>query len=174
MKEETTFDPANKASSPNARRTRWEQVMAKHKGAIDVEVAKAFEADRYDVIEKRDGPTERSLCGAVEDSPRGIPEWDWAPYFPGGTVQAKVVDTDGAGRLELWAAMGRPCHDRLQGRRVPHPAPRVRLDEGPAARHAERAVDAVRGGRDRTVEAGAAAELKFGPTTAAVRQRWRS
>jgi hypothetical protein len=109
MKEETKFDPANKASSPNARRTRWEQVMAQYKGKIDIDVAKAFEADKYDVIEKRDGPTERSLCGAVEESPRGIPEWDWAPYYPGGTVQAKVMDTAMAGSLEMWAAMGRPC-----------------------------------------------------------------
>jgi len=109
IKEETTFDPANKASSPNARRTRWEQLMAQHKGKIDIELAKAFEADKYDVIEKRDGPTERSLCGAVEDSPRGVPEWDWAPYYPGGTVQAKAMDATMAGALEMWAAMGRPC-----------------------------------------------------------------
>ena len=83
--------------------------MAQHKGTIDIDVAKAFEADKYDVIEKRDGPTERTLCGAVEDSPRGTPEWDWAPYYPGGTVQAKVMDTAMAGGLEMWAAMGRPC-----------------------------------------------------------------
>jgi hypothetical protein len=108
-REETKFDVKNRASSPNARRTRWEQVMARHKGTIDVEVAKAFEADKYDVIERRDGPTERSLCGAVEDSPRGIPEWDWGPYYPGGTVQAKVMDAAMAQRLEMWAAMGRPC-----------------------------------------------------------------
>jgi hypothetical protein len=109
MKEETTFDPADKASSPNARRTRWEQLMRQHKGQIDIDTAKAFEADKYDVIEKRDGPTERSLCGAVEESPRGIPEWDWAPFYPGGTAQAKVMDASMAGRLEIWAAMGRPC-----------------------------------------------------------------
>ena len=32
MKEETTFDPTNKASSPNARRARWEQLMAQAQG----------------------------------------------------------------------------------------------------------------------------------------------
>ena len=109
IKAETTFDVRNRASSPNARRARWEELMAKHKGQIDVELAKQFEVDKYDVIEKKDGPTERSLCGAVEDSPRGIPEWDWAPYFPGGTVQAKVTDGQLASKMELWAAMGRPC-----------------------------------------------------------------
>ncbi|MBE3131931.1 MAG: peptidase C45 [Acidobacteria bacterium] len=109
IKAETTFDVSNKESSPNARRTRWEQLMAQHKGHIDVEVAKLLEADKYDVIERRDGPTERSLCGAVEDSPRGTPEWDWGPYFPGGTVQAKVTDGQMTAKMELWAAMGRPC-----------------------------------------------------------------
>ena len=108
-KEETTFDVANKASSPNARHARWEQLMATHKGTIDAEVGKAFEGDKYDVILKKDGPTERSLCGAVEDSPRGVPEWTWAAYFPGGTVQAKVMDSTMIGKLEMWAAMGRPC-----------------------------------------------------------------
>jgi hypothetical protein len=83
--------------------------MARHKGQIDVELAKLFEADKLDVIEKAEGPTERSLCGAVENSPRGIPEWEWAPYFPGGTVQAKAADGQMATRMELWAAMGRPC-----------------------------------------------------------------
>lgn len=109
IKEETTFNTKDRGSSPNARRTRWEQLMAQHKGRIDVELARQFEADPYDVIEKRNGPTERSLCGAVEDSPRGIPEWDWGPYFAGGTVQAKVVDAAMTSRLEIWAAMGRPC-----------------------------------------------------------------
>ena len=44
MKEETKFDSANRTSSPNARRERWEQLIAGHKGSIDVDVAKAFES----------------------------------------------------------------------------------------------------------------------------------
>ncbi|MEI6668718.1 MAG: C45 family peptidase [Acidobacteriota bacterium] len=108
-REETTFDTANLASSPNARRTRWEQLMAKHKGAIDIELAKAFEGDKFDVIDQKDGPSERTLCGAVETSARGVPEWQWTPYFPGGTVQAKAMDGAMIAGLEMWAAMGRPC-----------------------------------------------------------------
>ncbi len=108
-KEETNFDYAKKGSSPNARRTRWEQVIAEHKGSIDAEVGKLFEADKYDVIEKRDGPSERSLCGMTEDSPRGIPEWDWGPYFPGGTVNAKVVDASMTTKMQMWASVGRLC-----------------------------------------------------------------
>jgi hypothetical protein len=109
IKAETNFDAAKRDSSPNARRARWEQLMAQHKGQIDVELAKALEADKYDVIEKKDGPTERSLCGTNDTSARGIPEWDWPPYYPGGTVQAKVTDATLAGRMEIWTAMGHPC-----------------------------------------------------------------
>jgi hypothetical protein len=109
IKTETTFDPKKTDSSPNARRARWANLMAEHKGKIDVELGKQFEADKYDVIEKRDGPTERSLCGAVDASPRGIPEWDWPPYYPGGTVQSKVTDGTLAQSMQMWVAMGHTC-----------------------------------------------------------------
>jgi Phospholipase B len=113
-REETNFDYTKTGSSPNARRARWEQLMAEFKGKIDAEAGKRFEADKYDIIERRDGPTERSLCGAVDDSPRGIPEWDWGPFYPGGTVQAKVADASMIGKMQLWAAAGRPCTGGFQ------------------------------------------------------------
>jgi hypothetical protein len=109
IKAETNFDVKNQASSPNARRTRWERLMAEHKGRIDVEIAKKMESDRFDVIEKRMSPDERSLCGCVDLSPRGIPEWDWGKYYPGGTVQAKAMDSSMIAKMQLWAAMGHPC-----------------------------------------------------------------
>jgi hypothetical protein len=109
IKAETNFDVRNPASSPNARRIRWEQLMAENKGKIDVAAARRFEADDYDVIEKRKGPTERSLCGCADLSSRGIPEWDWDKYFPGGTVQAKAMDSGMAAKMQMWAAMGHPC-----------------------------------------------------------------
>ncbi len=114
IRTETTFDPAKKDSSPNARRARWEQLMAQYRGKIDVEAGKLFEADKYDVIEKRNGPTERSLCGTIDTSPRGVPEWNWPPYYPGGTVQAKVTDGTLARSMQMWAAMGHPCAPGFQ------------------------------------------------------------
>jgi hypothetical protein len=106
IKAETKFDPSKKDSSPNARRTRWEQLMAEHKGRIDIDAAKRFETDVYDVIDKKSGADDRTLCGQVETVSRGIPEWDWAAYYPGGTVQAKVVDGAMAARMEFWGAIG--------------------------------------------------------------------
>ncbi len=106
---ETDFDVNDKDSSPNARRARWEQLMAQHRGRIDVEVGKRMESDDWDVVDGRKGPNERTLCGVVDTVERGVPEWDWGKFFPGGTVQAKVTDTQMAGRMQIVAAMGHPC-----------------------------------------------------------------
>jgi hypothetical protein len=108
IKTETKFDPSKKDSSPNARRARWERLMAEHHGTIDLELAKRFETDTRDAITGLDGANDRTLLGAVEASPRGVPEWDWAPYFPGGTVQSKVLDARCAGSLSFLASFGHP------------------------------------------------------------------
>jgi Phospholipase B len=105
-KEETKFDPYKKDSSPNARKARWQQLMADQKGKIDLELAKRCETDIFDVIEGKDQANERTLCGRVEVCARGVPEWDWPPYFPGGTVQAKVMDSALAEQLAFWAQAG--------------------------------------------------------------------
>ena len=106
IKNETKFDPTNAGSSPNARRKRWGQLMVEHRGKIDVELAKKLETDVFDATLGKSEPSERTLTGVVETSPRGVPEWDWGPYYPGGTVQAKVIDAEMAGRMEFWAAIG--------------------------------------------------------------------
>ena len=113
IREETKFDPAKKDSSPNARKLRWEQLMAEHKGKIDVELGKAFETDDFDVIDGKHGANDRTLCGRVEITSRGVPEWDWGPYFPGGTVQSKVVDAKLAETMEFWGQIGHHGSDFL-------------------------------------------------------------
>jgi len=82
--------------------------MSKHKGSIDIEMAKRFESDGFDVVEKKQGPDERSLCGCNERSPRGLSA-DWGKYFPAGTVQSKVIDSPMAGMMQFWAAGGHQC-----------------------------------------------------------------
>ena len=106
---ETNFDFNNKQGSPLARKERWEDLMKEKKSVIDAEVVKQMEADPYDSFEKTNGPNERSLCGCVERSARGIPEWDWGKFYPGGTVQAKSIDASMAEKMQFWAAMGHPC-----------------------------------------------------------------
>ncbi len=106
LREETRFDEANKTSSPNARKARWEQLIGEYKGKIDLEVGKRFETDDFDVIQSKNGANERTLCGRVEISPRGAPEWDWGPYYPGGTVQSKVTDGNLADKMAFWGQVG--------------------------------------------------------------------
>jgi hypothetical protein len=103
------YDPHDLASSPNARRVRWQQLGREYRGKIDVAIAEKMESDHYDTVLHRVEPDERTLCGHAELSPRAIREWGWGPYQPGGTVQAKVTDSTMAGRLSLMAAMGHPC-----------------------------------------------------------------
>ena len=105
-KEETKFDHGRKESSPNARKVRWESLMAGHKGKIDLDSAKAFETDDFDIITRKHGTNERTLCGRVEISPRGVPEWDWGPFYPAGTVQSKVIDGTLAGKMTFWGQIG--------------------------------------------------------------------
>jgi Phospholipase B len=105
---ETNFDVNKKQSSPNARRVRWEQLMDENRGKIDVKIAMDMESDRYDVIEGKNDPNERTLCGCVELSPRGALEWDWGKFYPGGTVQAKVMNGSMADKMQFWAAIGHP------------------------------------------------------------------
>ncbi len=109
IKDETTFDTSNMASSPNARHVRWDQLMNENKGKIDVEMAQKFLADHYDSYEKKEGADERTLCGHVENTARGIPEWDWGPNHPGGTVQAKAADAAMAEKMAFTARVGHAC-----------------------------------------------------------------
>ena len=107
--EETEFKVDNLGSSANARRTRWQQLIFEFKGRIDVAAGKRFLADHYDAFDKRaDAPSERTLCGHVELSPRGMKPWK-DEFGPAGVVQAKITDAAMAVRMELEAAIGHPC-----------------------------------------------------------------
>jgi hypothetical protein len=109
IKEDTTFDPNNPQTSPNARRSRWEELMKKNKGKIDVKLAQEFLADHYDAYQKNLDADERTLCGHTDASPRGLSLWDWGPYYPGGAVQAKVTDSAMARAMSFVARRGHPC-----------------------------------------------------------------
>jgi Phospholipase B len=109
--EETKFDEGKKTSSPNARKARWRQLIEPHKGKIDLELGKRFETDNFDVILSKHEANERTLCGRVEISPRGVPEWDWGPFYPGGTVQSKVTDGSLADQMALWGQVGHQGSD---------------------------------------------------------------
>jgi hypothetical protein len=108
VQEETDFNVQDMGESANARHLRWEQLMAEWKGKIDVAAAQRFLADHYDTLEKKEEADERTLCGHVDLSPRGLPPWE-LPYGPAGAVQNKVADAALAGRMSFTAAAGHAC-----------------------------------------------------------------
>jgi hypothetical protein len=110
IKEEASgFDPNDASTSPNARHARWDEVMQQSKGKVDVNMAEQFLSDHFDSFEKKDQANERALCGHVDNSPRGIKEWGWDAYNPGGAVQGKATDSSMAAKMSFVARAGHPC-----------------------------------------------------------------
>jgi hypothetical protein len=110
IREETSgFDPKDASSSMNARHARADELVQHAKGTIDVGMAEDFLADHYDSFEKKKQPDERSLCGHVDDSSRGVKEWGWDGYNPGGAVQGKATDSKMAADMSFIARAGHPC-----------------------------------------------------------------
>ncbi|PYX27960.1 MAG: peptidase C45 [Acidobacteria bacterium] len=109
LREETTFDPNDASSSPNARHIRADELVQQEKGKIDVELAQKFLSDHFDSFDKKEQPDERSLCGHVDASARGVKEWAWDAHNPGGAVQGKATDSKMAASMSFVARAGHPC-----------------------------------------------------------------
>lgn len=108
LKEETTYDPMDKAASGNARRVRWEELMSRNKGKIDVAMGKKFLGDHFDTTIGKEQPSEHTLCGHVDLSPRGMGNWK-AAYEPAGAVQNKISDAAMASKMSFHALAGHAC-----------------------------------------------------------------
>ena len=110
IREETDgFDPNDMSSSMNARHVRADEMVQQAKGSIDVQMAENFLADHFDSFEKKTQADERSLCGHVDASARGVKEWSWDAYNPGGAVQGKATDSKMAANMSFVARAGHPC-----------------------------------------------------------------
>ncbi len=103
------FEPNNMETSPNARRVRWDELLKENKGKIDVNAAEKMLGDHIVSYHQKPETNERTLCGHVDSSPRGVDVWGWAPYFPGGAVQAKATDSAMTKEMKLVARAGHPC-----------------------------------------------------------------
>jgi len=107
--EATGMDYNDKASSPNGRWARWQQLMRENYGKIDRDLAQKFLADHYDSYVETYNPSSRTLCGHVEYDPYGLPEWGWGPFYPGGAIDAKVTDSEWASQMKFAAKFGHSC-----------------------------------------------------------------
>ena len=82
--------------------------MAQNKGSIDLNLAQQFLADHVDSFTGKSEPSERTLCGHVELSSRGMGSWQ-RPYATAGAVQNKATDSSMAAKMEFAAAAGHAC-----------------------------------------------------------------
>jgi hypothetical protein len=103
---ETDMNDVDIRLSPVSRRVRWKQLMKENAGKIDLDLAKAFEADCtdtcYGTTDKLNG---RALASHAEFDPQlGNPAK--APFNPSGTADAKVVDTAMARKMSFAARWG--------------------------------------------------------------------
>jgi len=106
--EETTFNPKDSTNSPNTRRRRWENITEQYKGKIDDVTGRIIEGDTYNELLQAKDASRCVIAGRVDTDPKGCPEWDWKPFYPGGTVQGKVTTAALAKDMKLWAHMGNP------------------------------------------------------------------
>lgn len=105
LRRETSANEVDIRKSSVARRVRWRQLMAQHRGKIDLTLAKGFEADHFDPYVKQERAGGRTLCGhwEFEADPPNV------PFYPGGTFDAKVVDTAMAKKMSFTARWGSAC-----------------------------------------------------------------
>ncbi|MFQ6083518.1 MAG: C45 family autoproteolytic acyltransferase/hydrolase [Candidatus Aminicenantia bacterium] len=91
-----------------SRRVRWKQLMKKYYGKIDVEITKQMLADHYDVYLEKEKPTSRTICGHWELDDGNVPG-SRSPYYPGGAIDGKVVNSEMAKNWQFWAIWGSSC-----------------------------------------------------------------
>lgn len=109
IRDEAVEFPAKDMSiSANARHIRWQRLMAENKGQIDVAAAQRFLGDHYDTFSGEEAPSERTLCGHIDLSPRGSKPWQ-NEYGPAGAVQNKAADAALVRGMAFTAAMGHTC-----------------------------------------------------------------
>ena len=109
LREETTARYDDVRDTCVARRERWKQLMKKHHGKINTEIAKRMLADHYDVYLRKKKPGSRTICGHSELDDGSVPGTKSA-YYPGGAIDGKVVDSTMARDWKFWARWGSSCN----------------------------------------------------------------
>jgi hypothetical protein len=109
IKAETTFDPDDMGSSPNARHKRWQELLPPNKGQIDVGLAEKFLADHWDTYEGKEDRNRRGLCGHGDSAANPEPVWGSPPFSPSGAVTSQAADSSMAASMMLQARAGRSC-----------------------------------------------------------------
>ncbi len=92
-----------------SRRVRWKQLMKEYMGRIDLERAKMFESDHFDTYLNKVNSGERALCPHFDLESEGQTPFIGEPFFPGGAVDGKVVNSKMAKEMSFIARWGSAC-----------------------------------------------------------------
>ena len=94
-----------------ARRVRLEQLMRKHRGNLDVNLAKQIISDHYDVYLNKMNLCSRTVCSHYELDDRAfMSQADRPkPFAPRGAVDGKVISSDLAREMKFMGIWGSSC-----------------------------------------------------------------
>lgn len=94
-----------------ARQVRLPDLIDKHKGKINIEVAKKIIGDHYDVYLKKENPCSRTICSHYDLDPREfMSQADRPkPFQPKGAVDGAVVDSNMAANMTIMMRWGNSC-----------------------------------------------------------------
>ncbi len=108
LRQETDASLDDVRNGSVARKVRWEQLLKKHYGKIDIELAKKMLADHYDVYLEKEKPSSRTICGHSDLDDASVPGTKSA-FRPVGAVDGKVVDSDMARNWQFAAKWSSSC-----------------------------------------------------------------
>jgi hypothetical protein len=94
-----------------ARKVRLEQLMAKYKGRIDLEVGKLILSDHYDVYLEKENPCSRTVCSHYDEDAREFVSDPSRPlpFQPRGAIDGNLIDTTLAKKMSMLLKFGRSC-----------------------------------------------------------------
>ena len=141
IKDETTYDPNDRSSGPNARKIRWDQLLNGNKGKIDTSLAEIFLSDHFDTYTKKEGANRRTLCGHGDAMADAMPGSDSKPFDPLGAVSGKVMDSNMAQAMDFSGANRPPLRDQVRRREISERSPGIFMAVAGAARHGRRTLD---------------------------------
>ncbi len=95
-----------------ARQVRLEELMDKHKGKLNIEIAKEILADHYDVyLLKEDNPCSRTVCSHYDLDAREYMSQEARPkpFAAHGVVDGFVMDSELAKKMAFICRFGNSC-----------------------------------------------------------------
>jgi len=94
-----------------SRRVRWPQLLGQYDGRIDAEIGQTMLADTFDPYLGYINPSSRTISSHYDEDPMEYfsdPAYWWnVPFYPAGSVDAKVTTAAAAEEMGLWARFGR-------------------------------------------------------------------